>query len=219
MKRLTVAIFCIILIMTATTFNPVYAASPTYARANNKEAYFCKTMDEKSSLFAVPYTYCVEVLRDEGDWYYARYLNDFDVYKSVYGYCKKEQFDPEYDTPQNTFLYKKIKVNFSADGNTPSTLPVLSEIELDAAYYGTYEAGGVYYSYVYCQGTFGYIEGKFDDYDLNLPTPAPDDNGDGKEGGGTGLNFASIAFIAIAALSVVVIAIIYFTTKKPRIDG
>ncbi|MDE6691684.1 MAG: hypothetical protein K2K04_06915 [Clostridia bacterium] len=208
-----------ILIMTASPFNSVYAAAPTYARANNKEAYFCKAMDEKSSVFAVPYTYCVEVLRDEGDWYYARYLNDFDVYKAVYGYCKKEHFDPEYGTPQNTFLYKKIKVSFSAEGNTPSTLPVLSEIALDAAYYGTYEAGGVYYSYVLCQGNFGYIEGKFDDYELNVPTPTPDDKPNGNGGSGAGLNFASIAFIVIASLSVVVILIIYFTTKKPRIDG
>lgn len=205
--------------MTATTFSPVYAASPTYARANNKEAYFYKKVGGSYySLFAVPYTYCVEVLHDEGDWYYARYADNAGIYKAVEGYCKKEHFDPEYGTPQTTFLYKTITVKFSA-GGSPSDLPVLNEIALEAAYYGSYYMGGEYYSYVYCQGTFGYIEGKFDDYELNLPTPAPDDGGDGKKGGGAGLNFASIAFIVIASLSVVVIAIIYFTTKKPRIDG
>ena len=218
MKRLTVAIFCVLLIFAAAPFRPVFAATPTYARATDDKAYFCTEKSETTSLFAVPYTYCVEVLRDEGDWYYSRYLSDVGVYKSVYGYCRKEHFDPEYGTPSATFLYKTVKVSFSADGNA-SSLPVLGEIALEAAYYGTYEAGGVFYSYVYCQGSFGYIEGKYDDYELNIPTPKPDDKGDGTDGGGSTLNFATIAFIVIASLSVVVIMIIYFTTRKPRIDG
>ncbi len=218
MKRLTVAIFCVILILAAAPFNSAYAAPSKYARAKNYEAYFCNEKSETTSIFAVPYTYCVEVLREEGEWYYARYANDAGIYKAVYGYCKKEHFDVEYGTPQSTFLYKTVTVSFSAGGN-PSSLPVLGEIALEAAYYGTYEAGGVYYSYVYCQGKFGYIEGKYDDYEKNLPTHTPDDSGESSEGGGSGLNFATIAFIVIASLSVVVILIIYFTTKKPRIDG
>ena len=218
MKRLTVAIFCVILILTASPFNSAYAAAPKYARANNEEAYFYKKIDDNYySLFAVPYTYCVEVLRDEGAWYYARYADNVGIYKSVEGYCKKEHFDLEYDAPQTTYLYKTVTVNFSAGAN-PSDLPVLSEIAVEAAYYGSYYMGGEYYSYVLCQGSFGYIEGKIDDYALNITTHTPD-GGDGSESGGSGLNFATIAFIVIASLSVVVILIIYFTTKKPRIDG
>lgn len=219
MKRLTVAIFCIFLILAAAPTSRVFAAAPAYARASDEKAYFCTDKNETSSLFAVPYTYCVEILRDEGDWYYARYASDTGVYKAVYGYCKKQHFDPLYETPQTTYLYKTVTVNFSAGGNS-SSLPVLGEIALEAAYYGSYEAGGVYYSYVFCQGNFGYIEGKFDDYELNIPTRDPDDGGDEKsESGASSVNFATIAFIVIAALAAVVILIIYFTTKKPRIDG
>ncbi|MCM1545870.1 MAG: hypothetical protein NC033_02425 [Clostridiales bacterium] len=206
-----------ILILAVAPCKTAFAAAPTYARAIDKEAYFCAERSENTSLFAVPYTYCVEVLREEGDWYYAKYLSDVGVYKAVYGYCKKEHFTPEYGTPQTTFLYKTVRVSFSAGGN-PSSLPVLSEIALDAAYYGSYEAGGVDYSYVYCQGSFGYIEGAFDDYELNVPTHTPDDGGSGA-GGGSPVNFATVAFIVIASLSVVIILIIYFTTKKPKIDG
>lgn len=217
MKRFTVAIFCVFLILASAPLKPVSAASVTYARATDDKAYFCTEKSETTSLFAVPYTYCVEVLRDEGEWYYARYANDAGIYKSVYGYCKKQHFNVEYGTPQSTFLYKTVTVSFSADGNA-SSLPVLGEIALEAAYYGTYEAGGVSYSYVFCQGKFGYVEGKYDDFELNIPTPAPDVNGDGTESG-SGLNFATVAFIVIALLSVVIILIIYFTAKKPRIDG
>lgn len=218
MKRLTVTIFCVMLIFAAPTFAPVYAASPAYARAIDDKAYFCAYKDDYTSVFAVPYTYCVEVLRDEGEWYYVRYADNAGIYKSVEGYCKKEHFEPEYGTPQTTYLYKTVTINFSAGGNS-SDLPVLNEIAVEAAYYGSYEKGGVYYSYVLCQGSFGYINGKFDDYELNVPTHTPDDNGDARENGRSGLNFASIAFIVIASLSIVVILIIYFTTKKPRIDG
>lgn len=216
MKRLTVAIFCLLLILAAAPLKPVYAATPPYARAITEKAYFYEKKDDETSLFAVPRTYCIEVIDEDGEWYHALYASDFDIYRSVEGYCKKEHFSPEYEKPQTTYLYKKISVSYKADGN-PSSLPVLSDITREAAYYGNYEKGGADYSYVYCQGSFGYILGKYN-YELNIPTPTPDDS-DGNGGSGAGLNFATIAFIVIASLSVVVILIIYFTTKKPRIDG
>lgn len=221
MKRLTVIVFSILLLLPTALVKPVYAATLQYARAATEKAYFCSEKSESSSLFAVPYTYCIEVIRDDGDWYYARYGNDSGAYRALYGYCKKEHFTPESGTPQVTFLYKTVTVNYSASDGNSSSIPVLGEIALEAAYYGTYEAGGVYYSYVYCQGSFGYIEGKFDDYPLNTPATDPGDkpSDDGGKSKSSGLNFGSIAFIVIASLSIVVILIIYFTTKKPRIDG
>ncbi|MDE7084733.1 MAG: hypothetical protein K2N50_06275 [Clostridia bacterium] len=218
MKRLTVAIFCVILILPAALIKPVYAAAPAYARAIDEKAYFCRERDEKTSLFAVPYTYCIEILRDDGEWYFARYADDAGIYAALEGYCKKQHFEPEYETPETTYLYKTVTVKFSAGGNN-SSLPVLNEIALEAAYYGSYEKGGVFYSYVRCQGDFGYIEGKIDDYELNIPTPPPDGDNTGGGSGGNNLNFASIAFIVIASIAVVVVLIIYFTTKKPKIDG
>lgn len=218
MKRLTVAIFCVILILSAVQIMPVYAAAPVYARAIDEKAYFCTDRDEKTSLFAVPYTYCIEILRDDGEWYFARYADDAGIYEALEGYCKKLHFEPESGTPKATYLYKTVTVKFSAGGSNPS-LPVLGEIALEAAYYGAYEKGGVFYSYVRCQGGFGYIEGKIDDYELNIPTTPPEDNKEDGGSGGNNLNFASVAFIVIASLAVVVVLIIYFTTKKPKIDG
>lgn len=220
MKRFTVLIICILLSAIVCAVQPVYAATPTYARANVRDAYFFTEKNSAASLFAVPYTYCVEVIRDEGEWYYARYASDTGIYKSLYGYCRKEDFTAENGTPEVTFLYKTVTVNFSANGNN-SSLPVLGQIALEAAYYGTYYAGATVYSYVYCQGSFGYIEGAYDDYPLNTPVNKPNDtdtdDGGGNDGG-KGWNVGLTAFIIIAVLFVTVILIIWLTTRKPRTD-
>lgn len=196
-----------------------FAASPQlYARAKNEEAYFYSE-DRTKSLFAVPETYCVEVLSEDGEWYRVRYADNVGIYKELKGYCKKKDFTLEDGKPPVTYLYKTVTVTYKSEV-TNSPQPTLPEIAFEAAYYGYYRVGGDFYSYVYCQGSFGYINGKNDDYEPNAPAFA---NGGGTEGGGTesgsNLNFASIAFIVIASLSVVVILVIYFTTKKPRIDG
>ena len=213
MKRLTVAIFCVILIMTASLCPTVYAASAQYARANHDEAYFYS--EDKKSLFAVPKNYYVEVLDEEGEWYKVQYAEDAGLYKTLKGYCKKLDFTLETSVSDKIYLNKTITVTYNAPENN-SSLPTLDNLKYEAAYYGYYKHGGEDYSYVYCQGSFGYILGKFEDYEPNTPAFA---NSGGTESGGAGLNFASIAFIVIASLAIVVILIIYFTTKKPRIDG
>lgn len=216
MKRLTVAIFCVILLFTAALAKPVYAAAPTYARAKNKTAYIYENK-EQNPLFAVPYTYCVQVLRDEGEWYFVRYADDAGVYKAVEGYCKKENLEPEYEAPTVTYLYRPVTLNLPAGEHLPF-LPADTEISLDAAYYGAVEWADEKYAYVLCHGSFIYVKDDFGDYELNAPTRTPDDETE-SGGGGSRLNFATIAFIVIASLSAIVILIIYFTTKKPRVDG
>ncbi|MDE7380436.1 MAG: hypothetical protein K2N14_05215, partial [Clostridia bacterium] len=217
----TVMLCCILIIAACLTPQSVYAASPTYARANGRNAYFFTEKKEEKSLFAVPYTYCVEVLRDDGDgWYYVRYASDTGIYKALYGYCRTKDFTPETGVPEVTYLYKTVTVNYTAT-NSNSSLPVLSEIALEAAYYGTYYAGATVYSYVYCQGSFGYIVGSNDDYPLNNPAPATDDNGGGTDGKGqqsAGWNAGLTAFAVIAVLTAAVVIIILFTTRRPKAE-
>ncbi|MDE6074863.1 MAG: hypothetical protein K2G26_00325 [Clostridia bacterium] len=221
MKRFTVLLICIMLAALAAAPQSVYAAESHYARAATRTAYFFTERNTTSSIFAVPYTYCVEVIRDEGDWYYARYASDTGVYKALYGYCRKDDFTLESGTPDVTYLYKTVTVNYSANNNN-STLPVLSEIAVEAAYYGTYYSGATVYSYVYCQGSFGYIEGANDDYPLNLPEEKPADDETNKGGSDKnkgGFNVGAIVAIVILAVLVAVILIIYFATRKPRKEG
>lgn len=197
----------------------VYAATPTYARADVRNAYFFTEKSTSHALFAVPYTYCIEVISEDGDWYYARYAQDAGLYRAVYGYCRKQDFNIETEVPEVTYLYKTVTVNFSVKGGS-SSLPVLNEIALEAAYYGTYDAGATVYSYVYCQGSFGYIEGANDDYELNLPkedvpTDGSGTSGDGKPEAPT-VNVGLIILCVVFAAAVIIILIIHFTTRRPK---
>lgn len=205
---------------TYAAYAQTFTAASTYARANNENAYFFNDKSASSSLFAVPYTYCIEVLRDEGDWYYASYAQDTGIYRAIYGYCKKDDFTLESGVPKVTYLYKTVTVKYTASGNNPS-LPVLSEIAVEAAYYGTYYAGATVYSYVYCQGSFGYIEGAFKDYDLNLPaTDEPGGNGANgdEQTQKVSVNVGLIIVGVIFAVAAAIIVIIHFSTKKPKLD-
>lgn len=222
MKRFAMLILSIWAMLIAIAPQPAFAASsPTYARAAVKTAYFFNEKNTSSSLFAVPYTYCIEILRDDGDWYYAKYANDAGIYKALYGYCRKQDFTPENGVPEVTYLYKTVTVNYKVDGGNVS-LPVLSEISLEAAYYGTFYSGATVYSYVYCQGSFGYIEGANDDYPLNAPATTDGNGGEqnsGQGGKSTEVSVGLIAFIVIAVLFTAVIIVIYLTARKPKIDG
>lgn len=216
MKRLTVIVCCILLLIPSALVKPVYAASTRYARANNEEAYFYNE-DRTKSLFAVPCTYYIEILDEDGDWYHASYGEDAGVFRAVKGYCKKQDFTPEATEPSKKYLDKTVTVTYKTDKND-SLLPMLDDITYSAAYYGYFRVGDEFYSYVCCQGSFGYIKGKNDDYEPNAPAFAEKPNG-GESAETSSFGFASIAFIVIASLAVVVVLIIYFTTKKPRIDG
>ena len=230
MKRFAVICACLAITLISliptpalSTAQPAYGATATYARANVRTAYFFTEKDTSTSIFAVPYTYCIEVLRDDGAWYYARYASDTGIYKAVYGYCRKEDFSAEVGTPAVTYLYKTVPIGYTASGGTGSSgggtsLPTLGEITLEGAYYGVYYAGATVYSYVYCQGSFGYIEGANDDYPLNTPadggsTDQPEDKVKSPK-----VNGGLIAFFAIFAMLVVVILVIFFTTRQPRAE-
>ena len=202
---------------------PVTAAqaqSTFFAQAIVRDAYFYEKKDGPS-VFAVPYTYCIEVISEEGDWYYATYAADVGAYKQKHGYCLKSDFAVVDGVPSVTYLYKTVTVTFSANSG-PSSLPVLSELNLEAAYYGAYQAGGEWYSYVYCQGTFGYISGANDDYPLNtLPSDdktqtKPEDGSQSKK---SVISTGLISAIVILVLFVAVILMLHFTSKKTPKDA
>lgn len=226
MKRFAVISLCLLITalshLRAPLFTPAcpaYGAASSYARANVRTAYFFTEKNTSASLFAVPYTYCVEVLREEGEWYYVRYASDTGVYKALYGYCRKDDFTLESTTPAVTYLYKTVPISYSVSGGV-SSLPVLGEITLEGAYYGVYYAGATVYSYVYCQGSFGYIEGANDDYPLNLPddNDGKQDNPDVETGGGTKVSAGLIAFFVISFLLIVVLLVVFFTARRPRAE-
>lgn len=221
MKRILLVLTLVIYIFTIPISSQntprVFADEATYARASVPAAYFFLERDLSTSVFIVPYTYCVQVLRDDGDWYYVSYASNTGIYKELRGYCRKQDFTPLNERPDVVFLYKTVTVTYRTDDGT-SSLPVLGEISVEAAFYGNFYSGATAYSYVYAQGTFGYIKGAVDDFPLNEPEQKPDETP--KETPTQSVNIGLATALAICGLAAVALIMLYFTSKKKnRTDG
>lgn len=189
------------------------ASSARYARADERDIYFCERKDLKYALFTIPYTYCVEILSTDGEWYYVKYAEDNGLYRALYGYCLAENLTPVDEPPENIYLNKTVTVVFKAE-DIAGSLPVLSEITVTAAFYGTFYSGASAYSYVLYDGGFGYVYGANDDYPLNeIPSeevvaPTPEQN--------SGDNGKIITAVVLAALAAAALLAIYITGRKSR---
>lgn len=218
MKRILFILSIALYIFAIPAATPVAADSASYARANVRDAYFFTDKDLSTSIFTVPYTYCVEVLRDDGDWYYVSYASNTGIYRELKGYCRKQDFTLVEGRPDVTFLYKTVTVTYKS-GDGAGSLPVLNEISVEAAFYGNFYSGATAYSYVYAQGSFGYIKGANDDYPLNLPEEKPNDS-PVTEAPKQSVNFGLITALVICALAALALIMLYCTSrKKNRSDG
>lgn len=187
------------------------AAAYKYARAYRKDVYFCERKDLKYSLFTIPYTYCVEILSDDGEWYYVKYAEDSGDYRALYGYCLHSGLTPVDEPPENIYLNYPVTVTFKPD--VPSgSLPVLGELNVTAAFYGTYYSGASAYAYVLYDGGFGYVYGAHDDYPLN-PLPEPEQPEEPAAESGDNKLLIGLALAGVAAAALI---ILYFTGKRSR---
>ena len=183
--------------------------------------YICTAKSSATAIFAVPYTYCVEIISGDGEWYYVKYADESEGYRPVYGYCLKEHLTVLSEPPQNVFLVKHVKVNFCQQSGSPS-LPTITDIMVNAAYYGVYYQAGMAYSYVYYNNSFGYIQGANDDYIRNT-LPASGDNfipPDYVEQPAKKENNVKLAVaVILTALAVVLLTLLYFTGKRKKFFG
>lgn len=184
------------------------AAVSKYARADAKDVYFCKDKDLNTALFTVPYTYCVEIISVEGEWYRVKYAEDFSLYQTLYGYCLSKNLTPVDEPPENIYLNMPVTVTYRTDVPEGS-LPVLNELNVTAAFYGTYYSGATAYSYVLYDGKFGYIYGANDDYPLNeIPEPNP------PAGNSKSSNAKLITIFALTGVAAAALIILYITSRK-----
>lgn len=208
---LTAIISSVSVPLTARAEAPTSPTTLTYARADARDVYFCTKKDLNTALFAIPYTYCVQIISTDGDWYTVRYAEDAGIYRALVGYCLKANLTPLDTPPSNPYLNMPVTVTYKIEDNTGS-LPVLNEINVTAAFYGTYYSGASAYSYVMYDNSFGYILGANDDYPLNeVPTTPEPETPASTSGGG---NAKLIIALVLSALAVAALAILYFTGKK-----
>lgn len=182
----------------------------SYARATSREAYFCTSADLATGIFAVPYTYCVEILSEDGDWYRVKYAEDYGIYRAVYGYVQKSDFEVLSEAPKTVYLYKSVSVTFSQDAPA-GNLPVIDDITVNAAFYGSYYSGAAGYSYVLCDDSFGYIVGANEDYPLILPE---DDAADTEDDAQPNNSVTVVAAVVIGALALLALALLVLSGKK-----
>lgn len=211
-KYLVLCLFILTVIFSPFRAIRTEAAAYKYARADQKDVYFCERKDLKYALFTIPYTYCVEILSNDGEWYYVKYAEDNGMYRALYGYCLHAGLTPVNEPPENIYLNMPVTVTFKVEDSVGS-LPVLGELNVTAAFYGTYYSGASAYAYVLYDGDFGYVYGAHDDYPLNVipddqpTTPAPEpESGDNK----------LIIGLALAGVAAAALIILYFTGKRSR---
>ena len=218
MKPLKAIVCCLMtaLILTSAfhlTKGGIYArgAAVRYARADAKDIYFCESKNLNTARFTIPYTYCVEILSVEGEWYYVKYAEDSSIYKALYGYCLSKDLTPVDEPPENIYLNMPVTVTFRTDVPEGS-LPVLNELNVTAAFYGTYYSGATAYSYVRYDNQFGYIYGANDDYPLNpIPQPEPPNDESPSTGGS---NAKLITVLVVTGVAVIALIILYITGRK-----
>ncbi len=154
----------------------------------------------------------MRVIRDDGQWYYVQYAEDEGIYCALYGYVLKSDFILCDGAPEVTYLFKSITITYTA-GDDNSSLPTVGEIEMEAAFYGTYYSGASAYSYVLCGDSFGYIAGANDDYPLNALPSEGEEETEEESGGGTLATAVIIVALAAGAL-----IIIFLSARKKKAD-
>jgi hypothetical protein len=192
---------------------PVVADSFRYAYVDRGvKAYFCEKKDENSSVFAIPETYCVEILSEEGDWYYCRYAKDEGAYSAIYGYCLKNKLTLTDEPLENEYLNLPIAVKFRAENESPY-FPF--EIELTLPFYGEGTLNAANMTCVYYNGRFRYVAEPVPDYVKNpLPQPTVSTGVTEPNGDGTA---TIVTAVVITVVAVVAVAVLYFVGKRPKL--
>lgn len=179
-----------------------------YACAAAGDIYFCESKDLNSAKFVIPYMYCVQLLGEEGDWYSVRYAEETQYYRPLYGWCLKENLRALSSAPARAFLNMPVTVTIKVD--LPSeTLPALAET-VTVAYYGEYYSGAVPLSCVLYKNEFFYVPQTFEypPSDIVLEQPAPEPSGGG------GANVKLICAVALSALAVGALTVLYFANRR-----
>ena len=183
-----------------------------YAKERDK-VYFYEDKKASSALFAIPETYCVEILKDEGEWCYCRYAKNEGAYKAQFGYCLKGELTFIEEPLENEYLNHTFDVEFCAEQGSSQIDPF--KVKLTVAFYGNGTMNSAGMSYVGYGDGCGYVPDTVDDYPLN-DVPQPTVSTDVKEQENS-FNVTLITAAVITVIAVVAVAVLYFAGKRPKL--
>ncbi len=214
MKYLKVTLITALAALICLSFaSPFTAKGETFRYAYALDgAYFCEEKDISTALFAIPNTYCVEILQDDGEWYYCRYAKDEGAYKSVRGYCLKSALTPIAEPLEHEYLNYTYAVDFYAKKGSSQIEPF--KVTLTVAFYGNGSVNASDMAYVYYDGNFGYVSNSVTDYptnDIPQPTVSPDVTRQ------SSVNATLITAVVITVIAAVAVAVLYFAGKRPKL--
>ena len=143
----------------------VSAEETQYARILNQTTYLYNSADTSSPCFLIPETYYVKLIREDTDYYFVEYQEDFVEcqnglelhYKSISGYCKKTDLYLCDYIPDNPYLRYKITVYDGAKGYKSSSLSKVDYLFNSGnpiIYYGKYKINNVLFYYVLAHGEY-----------------------------------------------------------------
>ena len=218
MKYIKVALVCALSTLICLSFAPhLSARGEAYFRyayaAERDKVYFYEEKKTSSALFAIPETYCVEILKDEGDWCRCRYAKDEGAYKAQYGYCLKSELTFIEEPFENEYLNYTFKVNFCAEEGVSPIGPF--KVELTVAFYGNGDVNGQGMAYVGYGDKYGFVPQTKNDYAINYipePTFSPDVTKPENS-----LNATFITAAVITAVAVIAVIVLYFAGKRPKL--
>ncbi len=182
-----------------------------YAMAVADDVYVYDEMERNTELFALPYTYCVEIAREYDDWYRVVYAQNDGFYEEVIGYCKKDNLLILNEPPENLYLNYPVEITLTSGDDKKYDLPAL-QLTVTCAFYGNFYRANTPYIYLKYDGGFGYVEGKIDDYVKNEIPSAPT-VADGSSVQEAPLS-AAIPLLVIGALAVAAVIALVVSGKK-----
>lgn len=182
-----------------------------YAYADTDSEVYFYSLENKTALFVIPQTYCVQILGREGEWLRVRYAEDEGLFVHIDGYCRAESLK-ECDEPlENLYLKRTVTITYAPSETPPAPLSPPKVMEFAAAYYGSFKVGDVDCMYVYVDGNFCYVTGTIGYYEKN---ELPEDLTPAFATDGEGVNAALICALVLTFVAAAAIVIIYFTGKR-----
>lgn len=173
---------------------------------------FCSDKNTATQLFFIPETYCVKILYRDGDWLRVVYGEDAPPYRALEGFVLDDGLVFSDERPERPYLYITFKVAFSPKDDS-GYLPGLGDAEFDAAYYGSYTVGTQSYSYVLCNGNFGYVGKTITDAPKN-PIPSKPTSTIPTQPSVKQDNSVAMITVVLVGVAVLTLAVLLVSTRK-----